>query len=78
MQTTSKLSYKFVYGRMGFIVALFLAYSVQTIYAEVVSVYVPMIVLLKFNDYISFKFNENHNYKGVRILNSELIKLKEK
>lgn len=78
MQTTSKLSYKFVYGRMGFIVALFLAYSVQTIYAEVVSVYVPMIVLLKFNDYISFKFNENHNYKGVRILNSGLLKLKEK
>lgn len=78
MQTTSKVSYKFVYGRMGFIVALFLAYSVQTIYAEVVSVYIPMIVLLKFNDYIFFKFNKKHSYKGVRISNSRLIKLKEK
>ena len=63
---------------MGFIVALFLAYSVQTIYAEVVSVYIPMIVLLKFNDYIFFKFNKKHSYKGVRISNSRLIKLKEK
>ncbi|WP_152600585.1 hypothetical protein [Bifidobacterium biavatii] len=72
MISTSKISYRYLYAYMGFCCAMCMGYSTQNIFAVFASTFIPLLALLKINDWIILRF-ANTTYNPVRILNSSKV-----
>ena len=59
MSSSSRISYRYLYAYMGYSCAMCMGYSTQNIFAFFVSAFIPLLILLKINDWLIVRFKDS-------------------
>lgn len=69
MGSTTRISYRYLYAYMGYCCAMCMGYSTQNIFAVFVSTFIPLLILLKINDWVVFRLGNIQRLRS----NPELV-----
>lgn len=65
MGSTTRISYRYLYAYMGYCCSMCMGYSTQNIFAVFVSTFIPLLVLLKVNDWIVLRLDQSNRLRAV-------------